>query len=152
VVVANFRKDRLCVQDLLIDNTGYGGTFLDANRELIFNFFYDSGIIPNLVKKIDTYRKIGKDPMCFIYELNTYNALIELSVLILEDQVCFDIEGFDELAEEYKFDCIREHLKCEFGTGHILDDLIDLLRLRFGADGIGFMTVDGENCTPFEIR
>lgn len=150
--VVKFRQDRLCVQDLLIDNTGYGGNFLDANRDLIFNYFYDTGFIPNLLGLITTYRKIGKDPICHIQELATYNAIIELFIVILEEQTCFGIEKFDDIVEEFKFDCIRENLKCQYGTGHIIDDLIDILKIRFGGDGIDFMTIDGPLCTPFEIR
>jgi hypothetical protein len=43
-------------------------------------------------------------------------------------------------------------LKCEYGTGNVIDDLIDILRIRFGGDGIDFMTIEGEICTTFEIR
>jgi hypothetical protein len=152
VVAVEFRQDRLCVQDLLIDNTGYGGTFLDANRTLIFNYFYDSELIPTLIKTIHTYRRIGKSVDCLVQELATYNALIELFVFILEDATCFGLEKFDEISEEFKFECIREHLKCEYGTGNVIDDLIDILRIRFGGDGIDFMTIEGEICTTFEIR
>jgi hypothetical protein len=152
VVAVEFRQDRLCTQDLLIDNSGYAGSFLDANRTLIFNFLYDEGYIPDLTLKIKRYRRIGKDPKCLILELATYNAIIELFVCILEDQTCFGIENFDDIVEEFKLECIREHLKCEYGTGEIIDNLIELLRIRFGGDGIGFMTIDGPDCTPFEIR
>ena len=152
MAVAEFRQDRLCVQDLLIDNTGYSGSFLDANRVLIFNYFYDNGLIPNLLGLIHTYRKIGKDPECHIHELLTYNAIIELFVLMVENVECFDETIFNDVVEEYKLECIREHLKCSYGTGHVIDDLIDLLRIRFGGDGIDYMTVDGPLCQPFKIE
>lgn len=152
VAVAEFRQDRLCVQDTLVDNTGYGGNFLDANRDLMFNYFYDNGLIPDLLSKIHLYRKIGKDVTCLIKELSSYNALIELFVFILEDQVCFGLDGFDELLEEYKFCCIREYLKCQYGTGNVVDELVDMLRIRFGATGIGFMTISDPMCTPFKIN
>lgn len=151
-MIAKFRENRLCVQDTLIDNTGYGGNFLDANRDLIFNFFYDNELIPDLIEKIHLYRRIGRDVTCLVRELTSYNSLIELFVFILEDQTCFGFEKFDEIVEEFKFDCIREFLKCNYGTGHVIDELIDLLKIRFGGNGIDFMTIDGPICTPFEIR
>jgi len=145
------KRDIKCVKDLVINNTGYIGIFLDVNRELIYNYFQDTGLIPNLITKIKTHTAIGKPIQCYIEELTMYNGLIETFVFLIEQQSCMTIPDFNELIEEFKLECTRAYLKCNFGTGHVIDDLINIIRERFEAIGIGFMTVDAQDCTPFII-
>ena len=141
----------MCVRDLVVDNTGYVGTFIDANRGLVYDYFIDTGLIPDLIAKIKTHTTIGKPIECYIEELTMYNALIETFLFLIEKQTCLGIADFNDLVEEFKLECTRAYLKCNFGTGHVIDDLVEIIRKRFEAIGIGFMTISGDDCTPFKI-
>ena len=145
------KRDILCVKDLVIDNTGYVGTFLDANRDLIYDYFQDTGLVPNLIAKIKTNSSIGKPIECYVEELTMYNSLIETFILLIEQQTCLGVANFNDLVEELSLECARTYLKCNFGTGHVIDDLIEIIKKRFEAIGIGFMTISGDDCTPFKI-
>ena len=143
---------RYCIDDAVINYSIVEQTTNDINRTKIYNAIFDSYPLQELLCKIRDYKKIGKDASCDIETLFYLQMLGEYFQIIKEETVaCVSTADYDELAKEYKFDCITNILTCNYGLGNLVGELVELLGLRTPYNGIGYMTISLQTCNPFIV-
>jgi hypothetical protein len=143
---------RYCIDDAVVNYKPEEFKSEDLNRVNIYNaVFGEEFPLKELLGKIRTYRKIGKDADCDIEYLFYLQMLVEYFQIIKEETNCASVKGFDELAEEYKLACIENILTCNYGLGNLIGDLVELLGLRTPYNGIGYMTISLDDCKPFIV-
>lgn len=145
---------RHCIDDAVINYNYIELLPQDHLRFKVDNYIYSKVEINKIVNTVHNYKRIGKNAKC-IYEKIVYiQALAELFRIIKEQQVCSTEDNYSDIAEEYKFECIRENLACRYGLGGMIEELTDLLGLQGAKIGIGYMTIqapDAEpDCSPFQ--
>ena len=145
---------RYCIEDAAVNYNYRELLPADTVRTRVFNHIYEAAGYAVIVNDIHTYKRIGKNSKCLDEKLVYLQAVGKLFEIIKSEAVCSTENTFDEIAEKYKLDCIRENLACRYGLGNIVDELIDLLGLNGANNGIGFMTIQGPedepDCSPFQ--
>ena len=143
---------RYCYDDAVINYNKREPIFEDLVRRKIFNYIYDGSNYSDIIKKIHSYKRMGKDTYCLWEELTTLNALVDLFLIIKTEVVCSNLETFNEVLDTYKLDCIEESLRCKFGKGGLVNELIDLLALRTPLRGISYMGINNNECLIFKVH
>lgn len=144
---------RYCIQDAVIEYTIAEPAQKDLVRGDIYNtIFGDDVSLLETLCKIRDYRKIGKDASCEIDRLFYLQMVAEYMQIVKESAYCANGKSFDELYEEFKLDCIRDILTCNYGLGNLMEDLVELLGLRTPYNGISYMVINADICNPFIIN
>jgi hypothetical protein len=142
---------RYCIDDAPVNYNRREGLTEDSARRAIFSYLVENTNLTSNIDKIANYRRIGKDVTCLVAENLYIHAIGDYFLMMWQEKVCGS-EDFDTIMEEeYKLCCVRDNLKCLFGEGDIVNDLIDLLGLRVPFIGISYMTVGEPDCSPFEV-
>ena len=149
-IVAALNK-RYCHDDAVINYNRREPLNEDKIRRQIFNYLYEGCSYNDFINKIHTYKKIGKDTYCLWEELITLEALVDLFIIIKNETTCNSLENFDKILETYGLDKIEETLRCKYGKGNLINELIDLLALRTPLIGISYMRINDDSCQIFKI-
>jgi hypothetical protein len=143
--------NRYCYDDAVINYNRREPSAEDLIRRTVFNHLYDGCSFDEYVTKIHTYKRIGKDTYCLWEELMTLEALVDLFIMIKNETVCSSLERFNEILEEYNLDKMEEMLRCKYGKGNLINELVDLLALRMPLTGISYMRIDDDSCQIFKV-
>jgi hypothetical protein len=142
---------RYCNDDAVINYNRREPSIEDKTRRQVFNYLYEGCDYDEFVAKIHSYKRIGKDTYCLWEELMTLEALVDLFIIIKNETVCSSLEAFDEILETYNLDKIEEKLRCKYGKGNLVNELVDLLALRTPLTGISYMSINDDTCQVFKI-
>jgi hypothetical protein len=142
---------RYCIQDAVVPYTVEEGLSTDALSDDVANTIFAGIPVKDIICKIRDYRRIGKDASCEIEKLFYLQMLAEYMLVVKEEARCGSDKGFDDLSEEFKLDCIRDILTCNYGLGDLMNDLVELLGLRTPYNGISYMVINADLCNPFII-
>lgn len=149
LVVAVVR--RYCIEDAVINYNLREPLFEDNTRNVAFDKVYEDIDLKKELCKINDFKKIGKDISCDVEKLFYLAMLAEYFEIIKETTVCGSDTTFEAINTEYKLDCIRDTLTCNYGLGNLVDELITLLDIRPPYGGIGYMTISLDDCEAFII-
>ena len=144
---------RYCIDDAVINYTVQEPVQKDTVRTSVYNKVFDEVDLSTIIDKIQTLRKIGKpkESLCDLESLFYLQMVAEYFNIIKEETKCGSTKGFEDLKEEYKLDCIRNILTCNYGLGNLVDELIELLALRTPYNGISYMTISLDTCELFTV-
>lgn len=142
---------RYCIQDAVVPYTVEQGLSTDALSDDVANTIFAGIPVKDIICKIRDYRRIGKDASCEVEKLFYLQMLAEYMLVVKEETICSSNKGFDDLSEEYKLDCIRDILTCNYGLGNLMEDLVELLGLRTPYNGISYMTINLDICQAFKV-
>ena len=143
---------RYCIDDAVVNYNYREGLFEDSIRIKTFNKVFESIDTKGILCKIIDLKKVGKDTSCDTEFLFYLKMLADYFEVIKEETTCGSLKGFDELKTEYKLDCIKNILTCNYGLGNLVDELIDLLALRTPYNGISYMTINLDDCELFTVH